>query len=869
MIKKATLKAWIGPLVGAILFSAAIWILHRELAVHHLKDIIPQLRSLPMERLITALLLTAAGYGVMTTYDVLALRFMKQPLAYSKVALAAYVGAAFSNNIGLSMIAGASVRYRFYASWGLSALEITRIVLFCTLTLWLGFFTLGGLAFLIDPVSLPPPLNWPMASTRMVGVLMLIIVIGYLIAARLRSQPVRLRGLQINIPSWKTGILQMIVGGADWLLAGAALIILLPATEGASFPNLLVIYLLAQLMGLISQVPGGLGVFETVFLLLVGEHIPAEAVMGALLAYRVIYYLLPLLISTALLGVNESLSHRDSLKKIVAGYRQWSELMVPPVLAFTTFVAGAVLLFSGATPALDHRLSWLQQMIPLPLLEVSHFLGSLAGVGLILLARGLQRRLDGAYWVTLAILATGIAVSLIKGLDYEEALLLVLLFGALLPSRRFFYRRTSLLDQSFTPAWITTIAIIMISVIWLVLFSYKHVEYSTTLWWQFAFNASAPRSLRATAGAATILFALAIAHLLRPSFRRPVTATSTELAAVEKIVAESSHTTANLALLGDKSLLFNTQHSAFIMYAIEGRSWISMGDPVGPEDQWPELIWRFREQSDRFGGWTVFYQIKPDHLPYYLDLGLNLTKLGETARVHLSDFSLDGSHRKGLRYTQRKLHKEGFSLRVISADQVPGQLDRLKRISDAWLTEKNTQEKGFSLGSFNPDYLRHFDVAVVEKAGASIAFATLWKGAARVELSVDLMRYDPASAPNGIMDFLFVELMNWGQDQNYQWFDLGMVPLSGIEDRSLAPLWNRLATFVSRHGGHFYNFQGLRHFKNKFEPVWEPRYLASPSGLILPLILSDLARLVSGGIKGALLKSKPHEVSGEGLVHSG
>ncbi len=853
-MKKAALKTWIGPLAGAILFSTAIWILHRELSAHHLTDILQHIRSLPLERLMTALLLTAAGYGVMTTYDVLALRYLEQPIAYSKVVLAAFVGAAFSNNIGLSMFAGASVRYRFYASWGLSALEITQVVLFCTLTLWLGFFTLGGMAFCLDPLSLPPPLQWPLSSSRIVGALMLLLVIAYLITTGVRSQPFRFRGLHINIPSWKTGLLQMLVGAADWLLAGATLIVLLPATEAASYPTLLVIYLSAQLIGLLSQVPGGLGVFETVFLLLVGGRIPAEAVMGSLFAYRVIYYLVPLLISSALLGVNEFLSHRDSLKKILAGYLQWSKPVVPPVLAFTTFVAGSILLFSGATPALDHRLAWLQQIIPLPLIEISHFAGSLAGIGLLLLARGLQRRLDGAYWVTLAMLATGIVLSLIKGLDYEEVLLLILLFGALLPSRRFFYRRASLLDQSFTPAWIMMIAIVMISAFWLTLFSYKHVEYSSDLWWQFAFDATAPRSLRATAGAAIILCAFAIAHLLRPSIYRSGTATSTEMAAVEKIVAESSQATANLAFLGDKSFLFSTRQDAFIMYAVEGRSWISMGDPVGPEEQWPELIWEFREQSDRFGGWTIFYEITPDHLPYYLDLGLSLTKLGETARVPLASFSLDGSHRKGLRYAQRRLHKDGYSLRVISADQVSGQLERLKEISDAWLADKNTHEKGFSLGSFNPDYLCHFDIAVIERADVTIAFATLWKGGAGAELSVDLMRYDPASAPNGIMDFLFVELIIWGQDQNYQWFDLGMAPLSGIEDRSLAPLWNRLAAFVSRHGGHFYNFQGLRQYKEKFGPVWEPRYLASPSGLILPLILSDLARLVSGGVKGALLK---------------
>ena len=274
-----------------------------------------------------------------------------------------------------------------------------------------------------------------------------------------------------------------------------------------------------------------------------------------------------------------------------------------------------------------------------------------------------------------------------------------------------------------------------------------------------------------------------------------------------------------------------------------------MGDPVGPQSAWPELIWRFREQSDRFGGWTLFYQVAPEGLPYYLDLGLSLTKLGETARVRLADFSLEGSHRKGLRYTQRKLQKEGCTLEILPAEAAAAHMDELRCISDAWMVEKNMREKGFSLGWFDATYLRHFDVAVVKKADAIVAFANLWKGANRSEISIDLMRYDPNAAPSGVMDYLFIELMRWARTNGYTWFDLGMAPLSGLADHDLAPLWDRLGTFLSRRGGHFYNFEGLRQYKDKFDPVWEPRYLASPGGLALPVMLTHLVQLISGGVK--------------------
>ena len=846
--------AWIGPILGVALFSLAIWVLHRELAIYHFKDILHHVGSISTSRITAALLLTIAGYGIMTLYDLLALRYLKQSLAYVKIAMAAFIGAAFSNNIGLSMIAGASVRYRLYASWGLSALEITKLVFFCTLTLWLGFLVLGGLVFVIAPLALPPAFHLPFVSSRVVGLLMALPVVAYLAAAAFWKHPVRLVHWQIDVPSLKTGALQLLVGAADWLLAAGVLVVLLPPAEQLSLPVLLCMYLLAQLAGLASQVPGGLGVFETVFLLLIGDKIPAEALLGSLLVYRMIYYLLPLVLSAALLGINEILLHRESAGKVMANYLRWSAPVLPLVFAVTTFLAGAILLFSGATPTLDHRLAWLRQAIPLPLLEVSHFVGSSVGMALLLLARGLQRRLDGAYWITVVLLAAGIAASLFKGLDYEEAILLTVLLAALLPSHRFFYRKASLLTQRFTPAWMAAIAMVGVSALWLGLFSYKHVEYNDRLWWQFAFSGAAPRFLRASAGAAAVLFAYALARLMRPAVHRPAAATAAELATVTQVVKNSANTVANLALLGDKSFLFSPENNAFIMFAVEGRSWVSMGDPVGPEAAWPELIWRFREMSDRFGGWALFYQVAPDHLPYYLDLGLSLTKLGETARVSLTDFSLEGSSRKELRYTQRKMEKEGLSVEILPAAQATERLGDLKRISDAWLAEKNTHEKGFSLGNFDAAYLGHFDMAVVKKADAIVAFANLWKSADKAELSVDLMRYDPGTAPRGVMDFLFIQIMGWARDQGYRWFDLGMAPLAGLEDRSLAPLWNRLAAFLSRHGEHFYNFQGLRQYKDKFDPVWEPRYLASPGGLALPAILTHLTQLISGGIKGTVLK---------------
>ena len=851
-MKTKLLKA-LGSLFGLILFGLALWVLHQELKVYNIHDILRNFHGLPLDRLLLAILLTVFSYLIMTCYDVLALRYVQHQLAYSKIALASFIGYAFSNNIGLSMVAGASVRYRLYSSWGLSALEITKIVAFCTMTLWLGFFALGGVVFLVEPMVVPAALHLPFASVRQLGLIFLLLVGCYLVFGIARKQPFRVKELEFALPPQRLVLPQIAVAIVDWILAGSILYVLLPSSPSLNVPGFLGIYLLAQMAGLMSQVPGGLGIFEAIIVLLLSPLMPASMILGSLLAYRGIYYLLPLVAAAVLLGIQEMIQRMEGIQRGTRALGQWVPLVVPPLLAFSTFVGGVLLLFSGATPGVGSRMDWLNDLLPLPVIEVSHFLGSLVGVGLLVLAWGLQRRMDAAYILTSILLAFGSIFSLLKGLDYEEALILSIMLLALLPCHRFFYRKASLVSERFTPGWIAAILLVLFSSVWLVLFSYKHVDYSNDLWWQFALTAHAPRSLRAMVGSIVVVLLFAFTRLLHPAKLKVLTSTQEDMDRATAIVRQSPLTYANLALLGDKAFLFSQAGSAFIMYNVKGRSWVALGDPVGPQEEWSELIWQFWEMCDRNGGWPVFYEVGIENLPIYLDLGLTLLKLGEEARVPLEMFFLEGKAHKNLRYTHHKLEKEGCSFEVIAPEAVPALIPDFKRISDAWLEEKNTSEKGFSLGFFNAEYLKHYPQGIVRKDGKIVAFANIWQGNGKEELSVDLMRY-LSVAPPGVMEYLFIELMLWGRQEGYRWFNLGMAPLSGLEARSLGPLWNKIGAFIFGYGEYFYNFQGLRLFKAKFEPEWHPKYLASPATLSLPLILTNIASLTSGGLKGIIAK---------------
>lgn len=231
-----------------------------------------------------------------------------------------------------------------------------------------------------------------------------------------------------------------------------------------------------------------------------------------------------------------------------------------------------------------------------------------------------------------------------------------------------------------------------------------------------------------------------------------------------------------------------------------------------------------------------------------------LFKLGEEARVDLSSFSLQGKQRETQRTARNKFGKLDYHFEMLSGHSVDAVLPILRQISDTWLSNKHTREKGFSLGFFDEVYLRRTNVAVIkDESGRIRAFANLWKTTNRQELSIDLMRYDPDS-PKGIMDFLFTELMMWGKAESYQWFSLGMAPLAGLERRPLAPLWHKIGTTIFDMGDHFYNFEGLYEYKAKFAPQWQPRYLAAPAGLSVPFILMVITRLISGSWQGIFSK---------------
>jgi phosphatidylglycerol lysyltransferase len=812
----------------------------------------------PAADIAAALLATALSYLALTEYDASSLRYAGAKVARSTVLLTSFVAYALSNTIGLGPLSGGAVRMRLYAAAGLEPPQIARVIVFNAASFGLGMLVFGALGLLWGARDVAPLLHTHGWILRWVAAAMLLSTMGFLwLCSRRRELHIEFElgrrwSWSLRLPPVELALRQLAISAVELGFSAAALWFLLPHNHIA-LPTFVAFYAIAIAAGIVSHVPGGVGVFEAVMLLASGKGVPSDAMLGALLLYRGIYYVLPLVLATFTLIVYELRSG------VAAPVGRMAVHLSPRLMASLTLIAGVWLMVSGVTPfTADAREVLATMHVPLPIIEASHFLASVAGLGLLLVARGLLHQLDAAWWAALVLSVIAAVLALPKGIAINEAALLCALALLLVISRRQFDRKSSLFAQHLEPEWLIALGGVIAACVWVLFFSYREVGYSNQLWWQFELDAQAPRSLRALMGLSLFALAFGLWQLLRPPAGEVAQTSPEEIERAAAIVRASPSSDGCYALVGDKHLLFSPSGKSFLMFGKQGRSWVSLFGPFGDSREWPDLVWQFIEVAADHGGRAAFYQVRPATLPLYLDCGLHALKLGEHAHVTLPDFSLKGAKRANLRSGVNRGEREGLSFEVVAAADVAPLLPALHEVSDAWLAEQRGREKGFSVGRFDDTYLQRLPVAVVRRTTEDgsqkiIAFANLLTTDAKDEASVDLMRYLP-DAPPGTMDFLFAKIMLHMQAEGYERFGLGMSPMAGMAERRRAPRWQRLGRLLFEYGDRFYNFRGLHSFKDKFEPVWEARYLASAGGLAPVFVLADVAALIGGGVKGVVAK---------------
>ncbi len=840
--------------IGAGLFALGVLAIRDILAQSDPQDILRQIRSVSRAHLLMAVAATAVSYAALICYDRIALGYLGKHVPARGVVLGGFLGYAFGNTIGVSMISGAAARYRVYAAFGLTPVEIAGLSAFISIAAGLGISAVGLVALAWEPGSLGKLVPLAPHTIRLIAVAVLVAlfaVFGWLAARRV---VIRLGGVEIAAPRFRLVLLQFCVTACDTMTAALALWLLLPA-GGPSFVAFLPVFAVAMMAGVISHVPGGIGVFETLILAAMPAGLPVTDVAAALVVFRAIYYFLPFALAVVVLAVNEARMAGGPLARV---FGEVSVSMLPvvgalrgliPALVGTVSLAiGVYLIVMAMIPAARPLEVDAEDLFGAIMLEGGVTLSAVLGALLMLLSLGLARRVSGAYWLLQISLLSGVVAVTLNGPDRESALLLLAVAVMLWPFRGEFRRPAKLTRDILSAGWLALVMGIMLAAAALFLLMHQSTPWTGSIWTEFSAASPTPRALRAGL-LASALFLFALLWLaMQPAHARLRPPDAATLALARAIIATSDAPEALLALSGDKALMFDETESAFAAYAIQGKSWISLGDPVGCDSVVRELAWTFQDQAMLSGGRPVFYAVTERYLPLWIEAGLTLFKLGEEAIVSLPDFSLAGREFKTMRAAHNKALKSGLVFEILEPPHAPALLYELAEVSEAWLDDKAGVEKGFSVGRFSVPYLNEGPVATVRRDGRLLAFATVLVPGEGKRLAVDMMRYRPEEA-SGMMEFLFVSLLSHYREAGAETFSLGMAPLSGLGARP-GRLYDRFGAMIYRRGGNFYNFEGLRAFKSKFKPQWQPRFLAVPAGVSPILALKDAALMIGGGARG-------------------
>jgi len=620
-------KSWLRQLpavLGVLLLIGAVYVVQKEFRHLRLHDIAAALHDIPLRALAIAFLCTVLSYAVLTIYDRLGTIYAGHAVSYGRVAFASFCAYAMSHNLGFAAVSGAAVRYRLYAHWGLTPLQIAKTVAFCSLTFALGGMVLGGTVLFLEPQSIPFfGQHLPPAAMYAVGVLLWAVVIGYVTLSRV-VRSVSLFGYPIGLPGWRMAIIQVVLATADVAITAAIFYVLLPATPHLTWPIFLGVYVASYTAGLAANLPGGIGVFDTAILIGLEPYVSAAHIVGAIVVFRLYYYVIPLFLAGFLFTGNEILLRGSVLLRRaerIGGLTRWSEPDFAVASATGLVALCGVMLLCVGILAPQPDFFWIDPDFAEMASQAGQFIPSLIGAGLIVVALALAQRVNLAWLATIFLLVVGAAFTAAQTERMWISGVLVVVVMLVAPLRRCFYRHASLLSGPLDASSAISLFALVICLLALVGTRPRVHLLSNNAWWAVVMSRDVPHTLRLTVALAVVLALIAIWRLLRPGKVRwlPWDAGARQ----------------RLALLGGTippakadGMVLGEAERAGIPFRRCGRVLLGLGDPTGAEADRVSAIWRLRDLARQEGLDPAFWRAGPGLLKVYGDLGLTALPLG-------------------------------------------------------------------------------------------------------------------------------------------------------------------------------------------------------------------------------------------------
>ena len=627
----------------------------------------------------------------------------------------------------------------------------------------------------------------------------------------------------------------------------------LPANMGVVIAG----YSMIILFSIISPTPNGVGLVEGLMpIIFASLDLPADLATIVVLSFRGITFWLPLLIGFVLM---------QRLPIFTPTERQMARGGQVNLAALATTILGVVNVLSAATPALRERVALIADVSPLVVRDGGRLTAALSGFALLLLARGLWRHKQIAWLLTEMVLLLSIVANLVKGLDFEEAILAGLLAGYLWLQRHHFYALSD--APSLLQGVMTLAAAILFTLGYGVVGFYFLDRHFAG---HFSFSAAAEQTLvmftqfydpglqpitgfgryfaNSIYAVGAVTFGYSLSMLLRPVLLRRPTDHAHRRKAQAIVTQHGASSIARFVLFPDKSYWFSPGGSV-VAYAMRRRTAVTLGDPIGPIEDTANAIAGFYDFCAHNDWASAFYQVQPDYIEHYRNLGYEVLCIGHEGIVDLATFSAQASHNEALSVIRNHFLLTGYRVELHEPPLADALLAALRAVSDQWLSlppNAYIKEKRFSMGWFDEDYVVTTPImAVYAPDGTICAFANLVTEYNRNELAIDLLRHR-RTVEEGVVDFLLISLFEWAKAQGYDSCNLGLSPLSGVGKNANDPTVERALYYIYEHANQFYNFKGMHETKEKFHPTWSPRYLAVPSFARLPAVGFTLEIVGSG-----------------------
>ncbi len=798
------------------------------------------LRAIPVSWNLLFFLIGVIASFSMVLYDVFGMRSFRYEIDKRDLISISFVSNSLNTLLGFGGLTGPAIKTMLLKKQNIEPKEMIsyNAILVTSATTGLSVFAIFALFNYRNILPLINQHKWLLIFLAAYG----LYVIGYFFLDRVVKQ-FKTWAADFGLARlFKLRLELLAVSVLEWLLACILFYTLAYYFYNQlSFINIMSVFAIASIAGIISFLPGGVGSFDLIVIIglqMIGLT-PNEALVVAIL-YRVFYYILPS--GTAIAVFALRVLKRTEQKGYVIKSDAYGQL-VATLMAIVVVTCGALLLISALTPSLISRSKLITSMEAVVFLHFSRSISIAIGLMLLFTAKEVFLRVKRAYHVTMILLLLGGIFTFIKGFDIEEFVFIIAAMGIMRLSKTNFYRKSVLIKPSHLIA-----AALGVFVLMAVYMKLSHILFSSYIR-TFHYPHHIFHDVHTFVSSGAIAYGLFLIYIIVWYLKRDRIEKDPRYQGLDSgkldlfLEKYKGHHLSHLVYLGDKHLYWAVQDQVLFAYIKFSDKMIILGDPIGEKSLFTEGIQEFQRFIDVYGYRAVFYEVDEENLSLYHDNGYYFFKQGEEAVVDLEEFNMEGSAHRTFRNVVNRFAKDGYVFEVLDPPFTDEFLDRLEPISAEWLGKR--KEMGFSVGWFNRDYLQKAPIAIVrnQESGGIIAFVSMTLQDPE-HIGIDLMRVKK-EVPNSTMDFIFIQLLIHFKEQGFKHFSFGVAPLSKVGAAPRSHRAERIAHFIYEHGQKLYSFEGLRKFKDKFDPTWEPKYLAYPQLMSLPALLIEVTMMVN------------------------